>query len=312
MSTYELSLSKKLYWPIYLRVFPLRRLRNLNYRIETITDYSDEMKELLNFWEKDSNGFNKYKIIRSTDAKIETEKVTKSLVSSLSKDSEIITNCSFSLMENNLRTKIKIDGSVHDPDLLVLASGKAIPFHLREIGFNKAADKIQSIKSPLLVLKEALSYPDFIRFTPNVAYTINHIKLNVKEDKQVSTVGSYYSFPIEENPVIEYYEDSMCEKMGISKVDVLGSYYGIKTEYVDGATRRYNHALEKVNENTFFALAGKFSQFPLLVHDFVLMNDLSLVSNNDRDKIKIIPEIFGEIFPTKLLEKSLLAKSTDL
>jgi hypothetical protein len=42
------------------------------------------------------------------------------------------------------------------------------------------------------------------------------------------------------------------------------------------------------------------------------MNDLSLVSNNDRDKIKIIPEIFGEIFPTKLLEKSLLAKSTDL
>lgn len=56
--------------------------------------------------------------------------------------------------------------------------------------------------------------------------------------------------------------------MGVPLSSVIGSYYGTKTELAGARHRRYNHAVERVNRNTYFALAGKFSQFPLLVHEF--------------------------------------------
>ncbi len=45
-------------------------------------------------------------------------------------------------------------------------------------------------------------------------------------------------------------------------------YYGTKTEFTGSAERRYNHAIGQVNGNTYWAVPGKFSQFPLLVHEF--------------------------------------------
>ena len=93
----------------------------------------------------------------------------------------------------------------------------------------------------------------------------------------------------------------MCDKIGLSKSDVLGSYFGIKTEYLDGAERRYNHALEKVNSNTFIALAGKFSQFPLLVYDFSKKMGLSFDQRKSIEKIRISSDIFNETYPAQLV-----------
>ena len=301
ISTYEMSQLSKIFWPFYLRFVPFRRLRNLNYDITPLNEIDENMKGLMNRWEGNNNGYQRYKVIRSNDAKIDTGKVTKSLVSQLSHRTEIITNAKPEFRESKGQTEVKLDGIYFKPDIVILASGKAVPDNLREIGSKKLASKIESIKSPILVLKNEISYPDFIRFTPFVEHTINHIKFSLSDGNRVSTVGSYYSFPTDSEVDISYYENKMCDKIGLSKSDVLGSYFGIKTEYLDGAERRYNHALEKVNSNTFIALAGKFSQFPLLVYDFSTKMGLSFDQRKSFEKITISSDIFNETYPAQLV-----------
>jgi len=64
---------------------------------------------------------------------------------------------------------------------------------------------------------------------------------------------------------------------------VASVYYGTKTELTGAAERRYNHALERVNENTYFAIAGKFSQFPLLVRELAALAGLRTdIGNSER------------------------------
>ena len=304
MSTSELSLFIKLVWPIYLNMITFRRLRNYNYDFSIICNCSDDLKKLMNSWEGCDDGDKRYKIIESTDSKIETRNVIKSLVSKLSSNTEIITDAQFKLIECNGHTKIKIGNVVQSPDILILASGKSVPEHLSLINCSKIAKQIKSIKSPIVVLKNKLSYPDFIRYTPKVDHTINHITFNVGGDKQISTIGAHYSFPLSVEPNLDYYVTLMCEKMQIDTDQVMESYYGIKTELVGKADRRYNHALEKVNQNTFFALAGKFSQFPLLVYDFVKKTNLSFQSNVPKDYLKINDSLISHTYPAIIMNKN--------
>jgi len=305
ISSYELSIIDKIYWPLYLRLMAYRRLKRNNYEINVLTKYDKQIEILLNSWEGTLNGHKKYKIIRSTDAKIETERVVYSLASMLNKDTEILTNANFKLSTKNNQTNININGTIHNPDLLIIASGKSLPEHLKSIGHHKTAKQIKSIKSPITVLKNELELPDFIRYTPKVEHTVNHIKLKVNGSKTVSTIGSYYNFPIEETPDLSYYEDLMRRRIGVSKDNILGSYYGIKTEFTGSHDRRYNHAIMKVNNNTFFALAGKLSQFPLLVHDFVIQAGLSLKQNNSESKISLDKSIFASTYPEDIVNNNI-------
>ncbi len=310
LSTFEMSLPLKLFWPSYLRLRTFKRLRKLNYDTSSIENVDLSVKQLLNTWEKSDNGFKRYEVVSSTDAKIDTDKVMRSLVQILSGDTEIITKACFALSELNGRSTIKIDKTVHKPDLIVIASGKTLPDHLRDIGAYKAADMIKSIKSPILVLEEELPYPDFIRFTPKINHTINHIKYTIPNHGRVSTVGSYYSFPVDASPDITIPIEEMCKLLDISSDVIVGSYYGIKTEFTGNLDRRYNHAIEKVNHNTYFALAGKFSQFPLLVYDFINKADLSLgIKYNSR--IQIDPAILSQSYPEQILRNVGIVKNED-
>jgi hypothetical protein len=296
MSTHEFSLPMKICWPIYFSLFPMRRLRGF-YNFESIDDLDELAKDLLNLWEKDQEGYRRYRCIRTTDAKIQTERVTRALVSALSKDAEIITNASFSLKEEGNGTTITIEGRPYTPDLLILASGKSVPAHLKQINKGAIASMIKSVKCPIVILKETLDLPDFIRFTPNLLHMINHIKFDIEGFGKVSTIGSYYRFPVEENPDLSFFESVMCSWFGKTGEDVLNSYYGIKTEFVGRKERRYNHAIVRVNQNTFFALAGKFCQFPLLVRDFVQQMELSLTAKNTNSRIQVDPGLFAATYP---------------
>jgi hypothetical protein len=309
MGAHEFSLAMKLYWPIYFSLFPMRRLRKL-YNFKRMQNIDRPVRELLNFWEKNKEGYKRYRCIKTTDAKIQTELVTRALVSALSNDTEIITNASFSLNEGIDGTSIKIDEKSYTPDLLVLASGKSIPTHLKQIDKGKIASMIKSVKSPIVILKEELDLPDFIRFTPNLPHTINHIKFDINGFGKFSTLGSYYSFPVDENPDISFFENLMCARFGKTKADVLDSYYGIKTEFVGQEKRRYNHSVMRVNQNTFFALAGKFCQFPLLVHDFVQQMELSLTPRSTENRIQVDERVFSATYPKTIVSNYIRNKQS--
>lgn len=302
MNSYDLSLPMKVYWPMYFSLIVMRRLKRF-YTFNVTTQPNRNLKDLLNVWEQDPHGYRKYRCIRSTDAKIQTERVIRTLVSGLGEDTEIITDASFSLINHNNRTSIATNDTIYTPDLLILASGKSIPSHLRQIDRPDIASMIKSVKSPIVILKEALDQPDFIRFTPALCHTINHIKFDIEGFGKVSTLGSYYSFPVAENPDISFFEDQICSRVGKTRKDVLASYYGIKTEFVGKKERRYNHSVMRVNENSFFALAGKFCQFPLLVHDFVKQMSLSLTSTNGDNKIQVNRDVFAATYPRTLVRE---------
>ncbi|MEO8900088.1 MAG: hypothetical protein ABI488_00785, partial [Polyangiaceae bacterium] len=174
----------------------------------------------------------------------------------------------YTLAKEGARTVIRMNGQVHRPDLVVLATGRGISQQLTDLGCESMARRFKSVCSPIAVLKHALDLPNFIRFTPKLPTTINHIKYEIPGVGWRSTVGSYDYFPVGQAPDTSSFAQRICARLDIPSSDVANVYYGTKTEFTGSAERRYNHAIERVSDNAYFVIPGKFSQFPLLAHEF--------------------------------------------
>lgn len=281
LATRELSRIQQLTWRHYLDSVPLRRLRSLGYPTVPLTELPRNLAELLGRWEGSAAGHESYRVVRSTDARINSRRVLDSLLSLLGEKAEVVTSAHYEMEQRDGRTVLRVEGEYHAPDLVVMASGRGLASMLQELGARAESAKISSIRSPIVVLDRALDLPNFIRFTPRVSETINHIKYGVDGLGDVSTIGSYDSHPVDDTPDVASFVRKVCARMGVPLSSVIGSYYGTKTELVGARQRRYNHAVERVNRNTYFALAGKFSQFPLLVHEFAKAAGLRTDIGND-------------------------------
>jgi len=283
LSTWELSTLEKRTWRAYLAAVPLRRLRALGYSTKRCSAIHPKLAALLDHWEGGANGQDKYAIIPSTDAQIHTRRVMNSLLGLLGERAELVLGAKYELVAKNGRTVVMLNGEAHTPELVVLASGRSIPAQLRQLAQDELASKFKSISSPIAVLDRELDLPSFIRFTPRVAHTVNHIKYRIEGRGVLSTLGSYEYYPAGQEPDISPFVERICGLLSIAPARVLDTYYGTKTELTGSAERRYNHAIERVNENAYFAIPGKFSQFPLLVHDFAARLGLRTdISNETR------------------------------
>lgn len=279
--THDFNWWQRLIWSHYLALFPLRRLRKLGYSTAPAANVSLNLSALMNLWENDAAGSKKYVVVPSTDARIHTRRVLESLLHLLGQRTTVICNAQYQLEHRGNRTALRMGGELHVPDLIVLATGRHTPQCLRQMGCAHWAKMFRSICSPIVVLNRALDLPNFIRFTPKLPETVNHMKYCIGAS-DVSTLGSYDYFPCGQQPDISPFIERMCRSFNVSTRDVAGSYFGNKTELTGDLPRRYNHAIEQVNGNTFFAIAGKFSQFPLLVHEFAHALGLNTNCGNDR------------------------------
>jgi glycine/D-amino acid oxidase-like deaminating enzyme len=278
---HELSYWQKVTWHHYLDWMPLRRLRHLGYSTEPEDDLPPRLVALMNRWENDERGYEQYRVIRSTDARIDTHRVLGSLLALLGERTEVITDARYRLEEQDGRTVIHMNGETHRPDLLIMAAGKSLPALLTDLGHEPTARRLKSVRSPIVVLKRALDLPNFIRFTPHLPDTVNHIKYPIEGMGDVSTIGSYDYCPADQSPDVAPFIARACERLNISQDEVAGAYYGTKTELTGELKRSYNHALERVNDNTLFAVAGKFSQFSALVKELADELGLSVDIGND-------------------------------
>ena len=281
LSTSELSFWQRLTWRHYLDLVPLRRLRALGYDTHPAQEIPPNLRNLLNYWERSDGGHSKYSVIPSTDAQIQTRRVMNSLLMLLGERTEVVRRAEYDLLRQGERSVIRIGGETHSPDLLVIASGKSIPEQLQQLGRAAMASQFKSVRSPIIVLNRELELPSFIRFTPQLLTTVNHIKYTMDGVGTLSTLGSYEYYQAGQEPDISPFADRVCERLNISPRLVLDRYYGTKTEFTGSAKRRYNHAVDRVNANSYFAIPGKFSQFPLLVHDFA--KQLGLRTNIEND-----------------------------
>lgn len=285
VATSDLNAIQRATWGPYLDRVPLRRLRSLGYPTEAARDLPRAFIDLMNRWEGHDEGHTKYRVIASTDARVDTKRVLSSLLALLGDRTQVVTGARYVLERDGDRTAITIDGERHTPDLCVLAAGKSVPQLLASIGADSIGRHFKSVASPIVVLRRALDLPSFIRFTPNLPHTINHIKYAIG-GRTVSTIGSYDFHPVDERPDIAPFVEKVCGRLGVSTGEVVGSYYGTKTELTGSLERRYNHAVDAVNANTFYAIAGKFSQFPLLVNDFAEKLGLRVdIANDSRGRL---------------------------
>jgi hypothetical protein len=285
VSSYDLSALQKATWKSYLDHVVLRRLRRLGYPTEPLSELPQGFVDLMAHWEGDPSGHTKYRVIPSTDARIDTKRVLGTLLKLLGEKTTVITSASYELLLQGDRTAVRIDGELHTPDVCVLAAGSSIPQLLTALGAESVAKDFKSVCSPIVVLRRALDLPNFIRYTPNLPETINHIKYDVA-GQEVSTIGSYDFHPVDRRPDISPFVEKVCGRLAVSPADVVGSYYGTKTELTGKLARRYNHAVGVLNANTFFAIAGKFSQFPLLVNEFADKLGLRVdIGNADRGEL---------------------------
>ncbi|MFH1727563.1 MAG: hypothetical protein ABIA04_04005 [Pseudomonadota bacterium] len=271
----------------------LARLKKLGYNFKEESLSDTNLIELAKTWENSENGPSKYKLVKSTDSIMDIESIYCSLLSRLNSDTKIITKAKYKLISKHNKTHVKLNKHTIKPDLLIIASGKNLPLHIKELGFNDESRNIKSTKSPILVLKKALNYPNFVRFTPNAEDIFNHIKIRVNNN-YISTLGSYTRINLDEEINQKDYQEIMCKKLGIDINEIAGCYWGIKTEHIKMKKRKYDHVIMKLNDNTFFALAGKFSQFPLLVEEFADLTSLSLKASA-YDKLTVNKE---QIFPS--------------
>jgi glycine/D-amino acid oxidase-like deaminating enzyme len=280
VATRDLSVVERATWNAYLETIPLRRLRRLGYATAALREVPRPFLELMNYWEGAEDGHAKYRVIPSTDARIETRRVLSSLLGMLGERTRVITRARYELERSGDRTIVRIDGEVHRPDLCILAAGRSVPMLVARLGAERLARDFKSVSSPIVVLRRALDLPNFIRYTPNLPETVNHIKYPV-DGRCVSTIGSYDfhppDAPVDTRPFVE----KVCRRLAIETSEVVGCYFGTKTELTGALERRYNHAVGPVNANTYFAIAGKFSQFPLLVNDFAIKCGLRVDLAND-------------------------------
>jgi len=286
-ATADLSRMQRLFWKSHLHAVTFRRLRALGYDANVASTLDPKLMALLDYWEDSQVGHGRYQVVRSTDALINTRRVLNTLLSLLGDAAHVVPGAQYSLTTIGGRTAVRFDGETHVPDLVVMATGKSLAQQLFDIGCEKMASKFRSVCSPIVVLNRALDLPNFIRFTPNLPTTVNHIKYEIAGAGQRSTIGSYDYFPAGQAPDISPFANRMCKRLNIPTSDVAKVYYGTKTEFTGSLERRYNHAIERVNENTYFAIPGKFSQFPLLAQEFAERVGLSVsIANVTRGRLQ--------------------------
>jgi glycine/D-amino acid oxidase-like deaminating enzyme len=145
----------------------------------------------------------------------------------------------------------------HDAGHVVVAAGKWTS--------NVAPDmKSKVVVSPLLVVYPAVNDRNFVRMTPFVDKSINHLHHRVG-DRCYSLIGGGYSAdpnnPLEIDTAVSQLTD-MAKKVfpAIADAEITGTYMGFKTEISSKVgERNYQYIIRQVDEAMTAIVPGKFS-----------------------------------------------------
>lgn len=170
---------------------------------------------------------------------------------------------------------------------LLLASGESVQAQLvvcaagQWIGrFLPRTVDLRIVASPLLVAYPAVTERNFVRMTPFVSRTINHLCHEVKGMKYSVIGGGYYVDP-DDGEGIKRVKDELyaMAKLVFPKLqnaEVVESYMGYKTELVpERGERNYQYFIREVEKGFYIVVPGKFSlAFSLAVNTYKRLTGL--------------------------------------
>jgi len=151
---------------------------------------------------------------------------------------------------------------------LILATGKHLSKHAKQ------QLKVKTVLSPLLVAYPAVCSTNFVRLTPFVLNTINHLKHTIN-GINYSLVGSGISVLENDEQSILNTQNNLLEKAKLvfptlNQAKLINIYFGSKTELADSViNRNYSYQIKEIEPDTFVILPGKFSlAFSLAINTF--------------------------------------------
>lgn len=159
-------------------------------------------------------------------------------------------------------------GEAIQAQTVILAAGKWLGHFLP-----RAAD-VKVVASPLLVAYPAVAERNFVRMTPFVEKSVNHLHHQIDGDAYSLIGGGYFADPEDKVAVgraaakLKEMAHNVFPRLG--EAEVLEIYLGYKTEIVaHSGERNYQYIIRKVDENIWAVIPGKFSlAFSLAVNTF--------------------------------------------
>ncbi len=154
--------------------------------------------------------------------------------------------------------KITLENSEFYAKKVIFASGK----YLNGLMGNRLSTKV--IASPLLVAYPQVCRQNFVRLTPFLEKTLNHIS-HYANGRPYSVIGGGYFADADDPAAIEKSKAALLETAErvfpkMAEAELKETYVGYKTEFVaSGKERNYQYQIKKVDDDIYVAIPGKFS-----------------------------------------------------
>ena len=148
--------------------------------------------------------------------------------------------------------------------------------------------KIINLASPLLVVYPSLSKNHFVRMTPFVDKSINHICHKIKE-KEYSLIGGGHFADPNDSKEMKRVEMDLIRRaketfLNIEKSKIFKTYFSYKSEY-SSKKRNYLYAINKISDNFYSVVPGKFTlSFSLAINFFKSVTSKNPVEKGVFDK----------------------------
>ena len=150
------------------------------------------------------------------------------------------------------------DGRVFYADTVISSAGRWSK------QFLNSKNEVKVVASPLLVVYPKLTNQNFVRMSPYIKKTINHICHSIDGHDYSLVGGGYYASPNRQEELIEAVE-GLNHMAKIVFPDIINrqyvdSYMGYKTEIVSKfGERDYQYKISEIDQGYYAVIPGKFS-----------------------------------------------------
>ncbi|MEX0853082.1 MAG: FAD-dependent oxidoreductase [Bauldia sp.] len=181
---------------------------------------------------------------------------------------EVITGAEVTRVERTSeRTRVHTTNGAVEARAVVIAAGKGLS------RFLERSSDVRVVSSPLLVAHPPVADVNFVRLTPFVERSINHLHHRVGDLSYSLIGGGYVADPDDRQAVARASERlvSMARSVfpRLGEASVVETYRGEKAEIAGGGGRNYQYGIREIDRNVLAVVPGKFSlAFSLAVETF--------------------------------------------
>lgn len=272
-----------LLWEVSLKRFVGRHVNFHNNKWDK--DFSSSMRNISKKWYRSYNKSlikkhnyqeinldpNTHFLIEGFDRAMNLEVILEDILNAFISNGGIVLPNSEVLSIKSLNQNYQIvtkDNKEIECEFVVNAAGKNIPL--------LSSFDVTNVESPLLVVYPKLLDKNFVRLTPFVDRTINHI-VHSMGGKEYSLVGGGGYSNSDEKEKIQVLNElkrmSSIVFKNFDKSAIIESYFSTKTEFISNKGRNYLYKINQEGKNQYNIIPGKFTlAFSLSLELFKLIN----------------------------------------